>query len=379
MDEDGAAEATEPLRATPLRFRNGRYEGRGMPLAAIDDLREYQLLLQEAARAIWLERHPGSKKVPQKVIESVSLRLVAFEPGSVIPVLEREATLDLSTDFDLFLAAEARVDEAFAAIVEGRDADAVALGIDGRRLHAFGKRLTTTERVEFKRTEQQSVTYSKELRKASIKRAEKPDTQNEPKTLTYVGLLRGIETKENGGTFKLRRFGGGELGGSFDDPESFKDLKEALDLVDGSSFVRLTVRARVSDASTTIESVTQVEQFDVEDSPWRHRLRELLAYEPSDDDEIDHDPVRIEDLQQIDRLLSALPGDLATTAALGSAPGGHTFAEWTAANRLVRVQIDEDLDFKAYQKILGARPAARLHFDHVEDVSAWVQEAVAES
>lgn len=360
---------------TPLRYRQGRFEGRGMPLAAIDDLRQYQLLLKDAARAIWIARHPNAKRVPKRVLESVELRLVDFQPGSVVPVLEREATLDLRDDYDVLDEAQALVDTAFAAIIDGRVADYRALGLPEARLRSFGKRLTGTERVELSSRSDSPVTYSKELRRVSIERADAVDRNrdhDELVDLMVVGLLRGLETTEGGGTFKLKPLRGREISGKFDDAERFEDLRRALEQLDGSSFVRLKVRALESDQGSRIESVTQVEQFDVEPSPWRDRLRALLAGNHEWDDTEDIEPPRIEDLEAIDLLLHKLPKQLGLNALIGVMPDGHGFVEWIGHSWLARVDIDDAVRFTGYSKMLGSGPGERLKFEGREQAAKWV-------
>ena len=324
-------------------------------------------------------RHPGSTKVPDQVMRSVELRLVDFRPGSVVPVLEQELNLDLGDEYNLLAAAQQLIDTAFAAIVEGRPNDYKTLGLSPRRLRSFGKRLSGPERVELKSGNDLPVSYSQAMRRTALgtKNVLSESPAATPLTeLTLVGLLRGLESDASGGTFKLRTYQGREVIGKFDDIDLFNDLKAALEILDGSSFVRLRVTAHLSDPMRTIDSVSQVEQFDVDPSPWRERLRALLAADHDWDEMDDVEPPRIDDLQLIDKALRLLPERTGLAALIGVLPNGHAFVEWIGTDFFARLDLDDDLSFSGYRKLLSQPSGETVALIDLGAVVAWAQRAV---
>ena len=91
---------TEAARFEELRFTGGRFDTSGLPFEVLPELNNYRDLVSEVARALYFKDNPARRRLPNRFEEGLRLRLSDIQPGSVIPVIEREAPVSDPTLVD---------------------------------------------------------------------------------------------------------------------------------------------------------------------------------------------------------------------------------------------------------------------------------------
>ncbi len=82
---------TEAARFEELRFTGGRFDSSGLPFEVLPELNNYRDLVSEVARALYFKENPARRRLPNRFDEGLRLRISEIQPGSVIPIIKREA------------------------------------------------------------------------------------------------------------------------------------------------------------------------------------------------------------------------------------------------------------------------------------------------
>src|SRR4051794_12864381 len=110
----------QPAAFRGLRFRGGRYELPGYPIDTVAELVRYERLVFDVARSLWMRRNADRRRLPAGFKDSMQLRIVDVERGSVVPVLERSQTTSRAvTDDDVgaaFIEATRLIERTFSAV-----------------------------------------------------------------------------------------------------------------------------------------------------------------------------------------------------------------------------------------------------------------------
>lgn len=72
-----------------LGFSGGRFEKSGMPIAALNELRRFEVLIEEVAVALFRRDNPNRHRIEPGFRQNLDLRITEFQPGSVEAVLTR--------------------------------------------------------------------------------------------------------------------------------------------------------------------------------------------------------------------------------------------------------------------------------------------------
>jgi hypothetical protein len=75
------------------RLTGKRFEDHTIPLELLEDFAEFESLLMEVAKSIYLKENPDRKRVPRGFADGISLKLAAVEEGSAIPKIILAASL----------------------------------------------------------------------------------------------------------------------------------------------------------------------------------------------------------------------------------------------------------------------------------------------
>lgn len=135
--------STPFLEAT---FTGARFAQHALPVEALQELAEYQTLITEVARALFLEAHPDRRRVTRGFRHAFGLALAGVHGGSAVAELVRNPTVpSLSEDGDHFEKARDLLNE----VIANAAADAPPpTGFPARllpRFNKFGKSLLSDE------------------------------------------------------------------------------------------------------------------------------------------------------------------------------------------------------------------------------------------
>ncbi|HEY6722627.1 MAG TPA: hypothetical protein VI197_01310 [Polyangiaceae bacterium] len=131
-----------------LVFRGKRFDGAAMPLEALPELAAYRDLLAAVAREFFFAANPGRVRLPKGFADSFRLSLTRIEPGSAIPIVERE--LPASQLFpvgDLFDTARDEVAAAVEAVSANAPLPSWLTPSVAVRFASFGRTLKDDEAV----------------------------------------------------------------------------------------------------------------------------------------------------------------------------------------------------------------------------------------
>lgn len=108
-----------------FRLTGDRFDAVGMPAESAVEVQRVSELVYEVARAIWLERNPGRRRVPTEFVKALDLRLVSIGEGSAMPQLRMMAPPPLGpTDEDyrpIFAATRHRIVETIHSLETDRE------------------------------------------------------------------------------------------------------------------------------------------------------------------------------------------------------------------------------------------------------------------
>jgi hypothetical protein len=131
-----------------LVFRGKRFDGASMPLEALPELAAYRELLAAVAREFFFAENQGRVRLPKGFADSFRLSLTRIEPGSAVPIVEREIPKEhLFADHDLFDRARDEVLEAVRAVNLSSTLPAWLTPNVAARFSTFGRTLKDDESV----------------------------------------------------------------------------------------------------------------------------------------------------------------------------------------------------------------------------------------
>lgn len=264
-----------------LRLTGGRYEGAGFPVDGLPELIQYERLVMDVAKAVWLRDHPNRKRVPKGFTNVVGLRLIDVERGSTIPVLIRPDTQNTLPDVDppdILDQAQELVDLAFREIVEyNRLPENFPTGLTGHFLR-LGRTLQDNEAIEFGVPKSERVArYTQSLRRRFLTASQDKDF---PVDGVLVGQITALDTNDL--TLSITDLRGHIIPASYTDDALTPDIKEVFDRYDLAPIVRLDCTQLIA-SNEDIKKVEDIRSIDVmistEDIPGRERLLELLRLE----------------------------------------------------------------------------------------------------
>lgn len=93
-------------------FSGGRFEKSGMPIAALNELRRFEVLIEEVAVALFRRDNPTRQRIESGFRRNLDLRIAEFQPGSLQAVLARPG--DGTSRFDI--AQEDYYERAYALV-----------------------------------------------------------------------------------------------------------------------------------------------------------------------------------------------------------------------------------------------------------------------
>lgn len=274
----------EQPQETPLshlRMSGGRYNEPGYPLEGLLELVNYERLVVDVAKALWLTENPDRVRTPKGFTSKVRLRLVAVEDGSAIPVLIKEAEGEALPDVDpkgIVEKAQSVVDEAFNEIIKhNRLPDAFPPHL----IHHFlrlGRTLHSGEAIEFgTRDEVKPLKFTQEVRTKFLAASQDKDF---PIDDFLAGRVVALDTTNQ--TFKFLSLQDKELQGSYTEASLTEDLRAVFHEEYCAPIVRLKCTQTIS-PSMEIKCINDVAEVEVlltqENLPWRRQIESLLTIE----------------------------------------------------------------------------------------------------
>lgn len=141
-----------------LEFSGGRFEGTGMPIAALLELRRFEVLIEEVAVALYKREHPGRERTARGFRASFDLRVTEFRQGCVEAVLTRpqadDTVLDVTAN-DYFDRSREMVYQEMRSFTRTRGFTHL-FPVEARpRLAALGRGLRASESVGYRASEHQ--------------------------------------------------------------------------------------------------------------------------------------------------------------------------------------------------------------------------------
>ncbi|MFV0633992.1 hypothetical protein [Demequina sp.] len=291
----------EPSResANRLRLTGGRFEGPGFPLGSLTELVNYEKIVLETAKYLWLRQHPDRKRVPKGFAQAVSLDLVSFEPGSKVPVLARPSVSEATLDFEPVTVldhAQDIVDGAFWAIVEENRLPADFPPELARLFLGLGKTLRPNEGIEFSSAGEPGhrPKYTKEVRRRFLAAVHAQDFQDSG---IVVGQITGVYRTSRKVEFK--QLNGVTIYAEYSNDALTDDFVAVMDSQESAAYVRLDCDYTVSadNRISAIDDIGSVEVFLAQDdSATTGRLLELWTLDDGwlDGDGLAPDVVAIE-------------------------------------------------------------------------------------
>jgi hypothetical protein len=136
-----------------LRLDGKRFNARGIPAAALVEVVAFEELVREIAKALWRQRHPGRKRVPNGYDDDIELRLVEIREGSAVSVLERapSASDDLFDEEEIISdldSARVTVEKFIEAAISGAEVPELFSIVPKSKLKKFGQSLRADEAMQ---------------------------------------------------------------------------------------------------------------------------------------------------------------------------------------------------------------------------------------
>lgn len=331
-----------PAPYADLKLSGGRFDHGGFPLAGMAELANYQRLLFEVARDLWRQANPG-KRLPRRFDDKLNLSMTEFRAGSVIPVLSRNAPLDIPGSPDYGDQAVRYIEEAFARIVSENELPG---GISYAAAVAFkkiGSSLGEHELFQFRASSENPVKYSKKLRQRLLGH----DSNAESRDGLIVGQIRSLDSFEK--KFVLRIPSGNDIEGSYADAELFEDLHEAHKLPESTTLIRLacTYVYDVEAGVQRIEDVDSVTPFRIEAARLSERLVSLAGLENGWGDG-DGQPVSLPTLEFVSKIWQALEAQTTQAPAIFPTEEGGLQMEWVNQTAHLQVAVDPEVALEVY-------------------------------
>lgn len=187
-------------------FKGQRYADHAVPVDVLPELAAYRDLVVEVAKALWLEQHNDRKRVPKGFIENFRIVMHRVEPGSAVPVLEREG----GDPADEFEQARDLIANCVEAVSQGRPPPEQFPRALLSYFNNFGKRLHEGESIELRGPGAATgPSYSPEVRKKLVL----DSSATYARETAAVGSVFSADMERAG--FRLRLEQGTEVSGRF--------------------------------------------------------------------------------------------------------------------------------------------------------------------
>lgn len=231
-----------------IEFAGGRFEAEGMPVAALMEIRRFEVLVEEVARALYKRDHINRERTPRGFRSNFDLRVTRFDEGCVEAVLVRPAAdaSELSVDLDdYFDRSRKMIFDEIEHFVNRRAFSSTFPQSVQSRLAMFGRSLRDEESIgyssmsdgRFARLDSESRRFLSELV------SEVPETDE----IVISGQITGLESEPHQVTVFLqeeRRY----LKGTFRDPGIWNELHALSGYQTRAPLVALSVLVKVSTA-----------------------------------------------------------------------------------------------------------------------------------
>jgi len=266
-------------RESRLRLTGGRFDAPGFPLDGLAELAQYETLVVDVAKAIWLSDHQDRKRVPKGFASAIGLRLFGVRDGSSIPVLGRPVDGSGELDIDppsVVDQAQDLIDEAFLSIVERNQLPAAFPSRAQDALVRLGKSLRAGEAIEIGAVRDYGTVarYSQAVRTRFLR-----DNQRVPfsREGVVVGRITALDTDKL--VLTITDMSGALIGARFSDEALTEDLLEVFNRRDHAPFVRIECTQRI-DGDGHVQAVDDISALEVflpsHPGPTASRLVELL-------------------------------------------------------------------------------------------------------
>lgn len=328
-----------------LKFTGTRFNVPGFPVDFASELENYQNLINEMAKTIWLRNNYSAERVPDHFETILRLRMISFKDGSLIPILDRENDLPLpeSDSKDLLSLTIEEIDNTFESIIKssfdyGRYSPNLL-----KALKKLGTKLKVGEAITFKQSSATPLVYDFGIRRRFVQSLD----VNEETQLTLIGAIRTLDTQQ---AFILRQLNGTQINGVFSKADIFDDLHKVHSLRKQVDLIWMTCSCELKKDSLEIKRIKDVFQvgiFSNSSNPWVARLAEL-ANKP--DGWLDGAGSHL-DLITLEaglNLLNQLPSNLHENVSLFADEEGNLRIELLLGNSHIVISVSEVPDFSLF-------------------------------
>lgn len=360
--QDMAQDASTPY--ADLKLSGGRFDHGGFPLAGMAELANYQRLLFAVARDLWRQANPG-RRLPHHFDDKLNLSMTEFRTGSVVPVLARNASLDIPGPPDYGDLAVAYIEEAFARIVRENELPADISDAAAVAFKKIGSSLDEHELFQFRASSENPVKYSKKLRQRLLGHGSNAESRDG----LVVGQIRSLDSFDK--KFILRTSSGNDIEGSYADALLFEDLHEAHKLPDSRTLIRLacTYLYDAESGVQRIEDVDSVTPFTIDAARLSERLIALAGLENGWGDG-EGQPVSLPTVEFVSKIWQALEAQAIETPAIFPTEEGGLQMEWVTDSAHLQVAVDPEVALEAYFLDTGT---GEEEFDEPEGIGKLVE------
>lgn len=318
-----------------VRLRGGRYDQPGLPVTTAVELARYQRLVSAVAYHLYMRAHPKRKRAPRGFSDSLDLRLVDVQSGSVIPVLSRTPTSHptLLGD-DWHEQARVLINEALANINRDQRLPAWFPVEALKEFASFGRSLQDDEVIEFSGNGAEVAPFTPQTRRRIQSLANLEEIEVE---LLVQGQVIGLHSDPQRLDVLLAAPSNRKLVGEYTDPGMWDTLREFLGFADRAPLAALSVVARQG-LDGEIRAIVDVLGIEAAlPTEWVDRIAELASLRKGWLDPDSDSPSR-EALDITEEfLLACVDEGLPRPSIYPSADGGVQL-EWRTAS--VSVELD---------------------------------------
>ncbi|KAB1647138.1 hypothetical protein F8O06_00720 [Pseudoclavibacter sp. CFCC 14310] len=229
-----------------LEFAGGRFNTDGMPVAALQELRRFEVLLEEVAVELYKREHPRRERIARGFRASFDLRVADFRAGCVEAVLTRPQANDTKLDIaatDYFERSRNLVYDEIQSFAQTHEFTSTFPVQARSRLAVLGRGLRESENIALRSQDgSEWARLNSELRTLLAEVVEDSPTI---KDTVVLGQITGVESSPHQVSVLLsdeQRI----VRGSFKDPSLWADLhtlsgyKQRAPMVAISAKVQLT-------------------------------------------------------------------------------------------------------------------------------------------
>lgn len=310
-----------------LEFSGDRFEDEGMPVAALVELRRFEVLIEEVAVALYKREHTGRERVARGFRASFDLRVTDFKEGCVQAVLSRPESgntkLDISRD-DYFDQARDLVFNEIKAFSSSQTFSKSFPAIARPRLAVLGRGLRDNEVIGLTNGYDSGLAeLTGELRAVLMETVE--DTPSSVETVIY-GQISGLESRPHQFTFFLSEEQR-SIKGEFGKHDLWHDLNTYFGYRDRAPMVALSVIVRLTPTGEMdfIEDVFQVSEAIPADL-----ASQIAEIEALEDAWFDGEGVKIAKnvLDRVEQLVQVISMSKKPKVSIFPRPDGGVQLEW---------------------------------------------------